>query len=157
MSTDRDELVQQVLQAGRQLSTAAVMFHTALSALRGLSATESKTLELLDRLGPMTPRDLAAESGLAPPSVTGLLDRLERKGFVRRQRHPQDGRRLLVDLVHKRVAEGQNMFDGLVMSLVELCNNYDDEQLEAIVSFLFEAARRQQQATAELGQLGDSM
>lgn len=128
------------------------MFHTALSEMRGLSATEHKTLDLLDRLGPMTPRDLSAQSGLAPPSVTGLLDRLERKGFVRRQRHPQDGRRLLVDLVHERVAEGQSVFDPFVKSLVELCSEYDDEQLEAILSFLTDAARRQHQATSELTQ-----
>lgn len=150
MSTDREELVGRVLHAGRLLSTAAVMFHTALSGRRGLSATEFKALELLDRLGPMTPSDLSARSGLAPPSITGLLDRLEHKGFVRRQRHPQDGRRLLVDLVRERLADEQGVFEPFVRSLVDLCARYDDDQLETIASFLTESAERQQEATAEL-------
>jgi MarR family len=52
---------------------AAVMFHAALSARLGLSATEEKALDLLDRFGPLTARQLAERSGLAPASVTGLV------------------------------------------------------------------------------------
>jgi DNA-binding MarR family transcriptional regulator len=49
------------------------MFHATLSARLGLSATEEKALDLLDRFGPLTARQLAERSGLAPASVTGLV------------------------------------------------------------------------------------
>ena len=54
----------------------------ALAELSGLSPTEWKALDLIQRLGPMTAGVLARESGLAPASVTGLISRLERKGFA---------------------------------------------------------------------------
>src|ERR1051325_1860530 len=98
MSSEHDRAVEQVLWAGRKLSTAAVMFHTALAERVGLSVTETKALEVIERHGPITPGDLSRESGLAPASVTPLLDRLPRKGAARRVPHPSDGRRFLVEI-----------------------------------------------------------
>ncbi|MFI5838645.1 MarR family winged helix-turn-helix transcriptional regulator [Catenuloplanes sp. NPDC051500] len=81
------------------MSAAAVLFHGAVAARVGLSAIEAKTADLIDRLGPLTARQIAAEAGLAPTSVTGLIDRLERKGFARRVPNPADGRGVLVEFV----------------------------------------------------------
>jgi DNA-binding MarR family transcriptional regulator len=139
-----------VLLAGRELSTAAVMFHTAIAEQCGLSATESKTLDLLQRFGPLTPRELSERSGLAPPSVTGLIDRLERKGAARRRPHPKDGRRHLVEINAEYVAKNQALFDPFVRSMLDLCSQYDDEQLEMVARFMTEATRRQQAATRAL-------
>src|SRR5215472_8211019 len=80
----RRQLLDALFTAGRELSAAAVMFHTALAARQGLTATEEKALDLLDRYGPLTGRQLAERSGLAPASVSNLADRLEAKGFARR-------------------------------------------------------------------------
>ena len=44
----------------------------------------------------MTPSRLAELSGLTSGAVTGVLDRLERAGFVRRESDPTDRRSLLV-------------------------------------------------------------
>lgn len=126
------------------------MFHTAIAEQRGLSVTESKALELLQRCGPLTPRELSQLSGLAPPSVTGLIDRLERKGVARRLPHPRDGRRHLVEVNAEYVAEVQALFDHFLQSMLDLCAQYDDEQLETVVSFITEAARRQHDATTVL-------
>src|SRR4051794_39449858 len=103
MSTD-PALAEQVDVGGRALATAAVLFHSALAELSGLSATEQRALDLIDRFGPLTAGDLAQRSGLAPASVTGLLRRLEQKGFARRVPNPGDRRSVLVELVYERVA-----------------------------------------------------
>jgi DNA-binding MarR family transcriptional regulator len=136
--------------AGREISAAAVMFHTALAAHRGLSATEEKALDLLYRFGPLTARELGRRSGLAPASVTGLIDRLERKGFARRTPHPKDGRSVLVEGVADRMAEFAPLFTDFVVSLNELSERYTDQELAVIVDFMTEAAARQRQATAKL-------
>ncbi|MBO0816043.1 MAG: hypothetical protein J2P30_13000, partial [Actinobacteria bacterium] len=68
MAAARRQLLDAMFQAGRELSVAAVMFHTALAARQGLTATEEKALDLLDRYGPLTARQLAERSGLAPAS-----------------------------------------------------------------------------------------
>jgi DNA-binding MarR family transcriptional regulator len=147
----RAELLRELEAAGRAQSAATVMFHSTLAAKRGLSATEEKALDLLDRFGPLTAGELARRAGLAPASVTGLVDRLERKGFARRVPHPRDGRSVLVEVDRERVMASLGpLFADWVRSLDELWAGFSDEQLELILHFLNEAARRQQQATANL-------
>jgi DNA-binding MarR family transcriptional regulator len=147
----RAELLEQLAEAGRASSAATVMFHSALAARQGLSATEEKALDLLDRFGPLTAGELAKRSGLAPASVTGLINRLEAKGFARRVPNPGDRRSVLVEVDAERVyAVVAPLFSDWVSSLYELYAGYTDEQLETILHFLTEAARRQQEATARL-------
>lgn len=150
VSTEHERAVEKVLESGRLLSTAAVMFHTAVAERSGLTATESKALEVIQRLGPITPGDLAAESGLAPASVTGLLDRLTRKGVARRTPHPSDGRRFLVEIEPDLVRRNEKLFAGFVTGLRALCEGYDAAELAVVDRFMTEAAALQQKATAEL-------
>lgn len=150
MSSGREELIQRVFLAGRELSTAAVMFHTAVAAKGGLTATETKALDLLDRLGPLTAGELSEHSGLAPASVTGLIDRLERKGVARRISHPQDRRRVLIEMNRDYLAVSTPQFDDFVAGMRALCADYSDEQLATVIEFVTAAARVQQTATAKL-------
>ena len=86
----RAQVLDALNTAVRAHSTATVLFHSAMAEQFGLSATESKAMDLLDRLGPLSAGDLVEHTGLASPSVTALIDRLESKGFVRRVRDAQD-------------------------------------------------------------------
>jgi DNA-binding MarR family transcriptional regulator len=150
-SARRAELLQALEHAGRASSVATVMFHATVAERLGLSATEEKAIDLLVRFGPLTAGELARRSGLAPASVTGLVNRLERKGFARRIANPSDRRSILVDVDAERVEAGMvPLFVDWVRSLQELYAGYSDEQLEVILHFLSEAARRQQEATARL-------
>jgi DNA-binding MarR family transcriptional regulator len=146
----REELVREVLLAGRELSTAVVMFHTAVGEAAGLSVTETKALEVITRSGPVTPADLARLSGLAPASVTALLDRLERKQVARRVPHPTDRRRFLVEIDPVHLARSQAVFTDLVVQLRQLSDDFDDAELATVVRFLRGAAERQLQATRRL-------
>jgi len=154
VKSSRDELLGRLFTAGREISAAAVMFHTALAAHQGLSPTEEKSLDLLDRYGPLTARELSERSGLAPASVTGLVDRLERKGFARRVRHPKDGRSVLIETVDQRLADLGPLFADWARSLQELSEKYTDDQLATIIDFLNEAADRQRTATEKLTNSG---
>jgi DNA-binding MarR family transcriptional regulator len=147
----RTELLEELGLAGRAMSAATVMFHATVAARQGLSATEEKALDLLERFGPLTAGELAKRSGLAPASVTGLINRLEAKGFARRIANPSDRRSILVEVDPERVyAAMAPLFADWVRSLEELYAGYTDEQLELILEFLTEVARRQQEATARL-------
>ena len=152
----RAQLLDRLFTAGRELSAAAVMFHTALASHQGLSATEEKALDLLDRYGPLTARELSKRSGLAPASVTGLIDRLERKGFARRVRHPRDGRSVLIEIVEGRAADLGPLFADWVRSLTELCEKYSDDELATIIDFMTEGAARQREATEKLTKAGSA-
>jgi DNA-binding transcriptional ArsR family regulator len=147
----REPLLGWLAMAGRDLSDAAVMFHTVVAEQLGLGASDWKTLGLLERQGPLTAGELSAQSGLAPASVTGILDRLEAGGWVRRRRDPADGRRVVVALDQAVLMSRQgDFFGGLMRRLADLYARYDDRELELLLGFMTEIARRQKEATAEL-------
>ena len=139
-----------MLLAGRELSTAVVMFHTAVGDAAGLSLTESKALEVITRDGPVTPADLARLTGLTPASVTALLDRLERKKVARRLPHPTDGRRFLVEIDPEHLQRSRELFTDLVLSLKELSGEFTDDELATVSRFLHGAAELQLRATHRL-------
>ncbi|MER5422690.1 MarR family winged helix-turn-helix transcriptional regulator [Streptosporangium roseum] len=147
----RERLLAALVEAGREHSNTAVMFHTAVSARMGLGMTEEKTLDLLQRLGPLAAGEIAEHSGLAPASVSGLIDRLERKGFVRRIRDTEDRRRVIVEIRYDSIAGFGALFEDLVRGLEGLYATYTDEQLELILDFLRRSAEVQRAATAGLG------
>lgn len=100
--------------------------------------------------------DLSRESGLAPASITGLLDRLTRKGVARRVPHPHDGRRFLVEVDPGHIEAGTRMFEQFVASIRDLCANYSAAELDLVRGFIAEAAKRQQDAVAGLSAPADS-
>lgn len=156
-SAVRAELLARLHIAGRESSTAAVMFHASLAALQGLSATETKAIDVLDRQGPLTAGELAARTGLAPPSVTGLINRLERKGFARRIEDPQDRRRVRVEPCPAGMAKLVPLFADFRTQIDALYTEFTDEQLQTILHFMTEVTRRQHDATARLASLaGDT-
>jgi DNA-binding MarR family transcriptional regulator len=151
MRTQRQDLLEAVYHSGRELSTAAVMFHTKLSELRGLSATEGKAIDILMRFGPLTAGEFGERSGLAPASVTGLMQRLEAKGVARRVRHVEDKRKVLIELMGDQAAAAAPYFEDFMNGLAALLEGYSDEQLRTIADFSSKAAAVQQEAAGRLG------
>lgn len=89
----RQQLLGDLSLVGRENSDATVLFHAAIADRLDLHPTDYKALGILERLGPLSAGDVARRTGLAPASVTDLIDRLEQKGFVRRVRGSTDRRR----------------------------------------------------------------
>ncbi|MGW7257881.1 MarR family winged helix-turn-helix transcriptional regulator [Streptomyces sp. NPDC054834] len=147
---ERAETLRRLMEVGRAHSAVTIMFHSAVAAKQGLNATEEKTLDYLQREGPLTAKDLASLTGLAPASVTGLLDRLEAKGFVRRVKHPTDKRRVLVELDQEKLAELAVFFEDWARDVVEACEAFSTEELKTVVRFLGVMSERQQAAAARL-------
>jgi DNA-binding MarR family transcriptional regulator len=147
---DRTELIQRVLDAGRLIGASAVFFHTAVSAHFGLGPTDTKTLDLLQQQGPLTPKQIGERTGMAPASVTGIIDRLERKGFVRRKPHPDDGRRLLIEFDPSAYDVMAPMFEGIGASMTEMLEPYTNKQIAMIADVYTEAASRQMALALEL-------
>lgn len=151
--TRRAALVAALEAAGREHSNAVVMFHTAIAEHLGLNATDHKTLDLLERHGPLSPGKLAQLTGLAPASVTGILDRLEARGFVRRRRDPEDRRRQVVEMLGQRAPEVERLFAGLVADLERVCADYSADELEVILDWTRRITQVQRDAAARLAEL----
>lgn len=89
----------------RRLLAVSVTAHEALAARVALNPTDLRCLLLATTEPDMTPSRLAELSDLTSGAVTGVLDRLERAGYLRREPDPEDRRRLLVRLDPDRLDE----------------------------------------------------
>ncbi|MEV0170332.1 MarR family transcriptional regulator [Streptomyces sp. NPDC050803] len=152
MEPSRAELLAELGEAGRVHSNAAVMYHAAISARMDLSAVEEKTLDLLQRSGALSAGELAELTGLAPASVSGLIDRLERKGFARRVRDSRDGRRVNVEIDPDAETRFAPLFAPFAAQLADLYAQYSEAELAVILDFLHRSARIQREATHTLGE-----
>ena len=82
--------------------------------------------------------------------MTGILDRLQRGGWVARGRDPDDRRAVLVRVLPKRSAELVRLYSGMNASLDEICARYGEAELELLADFLRRTADAGRDATDEL-------
>lgn len=133
----RAELANRIIGSlARQHSTATVLFHHAVAERLGLGPTDHKCLDLLVARGVLTGSELAALTGLTSGAVTGVVARLERAGYLRREPDPQDGRRQLLRPVPERMTQIADVFAGVRSDAAALVEGFDADQLEAIAEFL---------------------
>jgi DNA-binding MarR family transcriptional regulator len=107
-------------------------------------------LDLIDRLGPLTPSALARLAGLHPATITGILDRLERGGWVARERDPSDRRAVLISTKRDRYPALLGLYAGMNRSMNEIYASYDERELEVIADFLSRTADAGRSATEKL-------
>src|SRR5580704_17846553 len=92
-SAERHRLENDFLLALRRVGSIMQLLGQVSAERIGINATDLNCLNIVALTGPMTAGDLAKATGLTTASITGVLDRLEEGGFVRRVRDPHDRRR----------------------------------------------------------------
>src|SRR5437773_6148850 len=119
----------------RRHSIATVLFHHAVAERLGLGPTDHKCLDLLRERGAMTGSDLAAITDLTSGAITGVVARLERAGYLRREPDPHDGRKQILHLALKP-AHIQDVINPLREDVTALLEKFDSHQLTAVAEFL---------------------
>jgi DNA-binding MarR family transcriptional regulator len=152
MTSSRATVLGLLDSAGREFSNAAVLFHAAVSSRMGITPVEEKTLDLLQRVGPLTAGEIGQHTGLAPASVTGLLDRLQAKGYVRRRKDAGDGRRVVAEILPGLDERFAPLFAPLGRALAELYESYTDEELAVLLDFLSRSAAAQREVARALNE-----
>jgi len=71
----------------------------------GLTPSQRSVLATLGRHGPLRLSTIAEIEGIARPSVTGVVGRLERRGFIKRRPDPADGRSAIVEITSAAIDE----------------------------------------------------
>lgn len=133
----KSQLVHQINQLGREMSTKTVVFHQAIAEKAGLAGTDHKYIDLLLKNGSMTAGALAKFTGLTTGAVTGVIDRLEKQKLVKRERNPNDRRQVLVVLqereANRRIGPA---FEHMQADLDDLYRDYSIEEMQIIKSYL---------------------
>ena len=124
---ERAELAAAFAAAIRRTGSLMQLMSQAAADRIGINSTDLNCLNILSFRGQMTAGELARETGLTTASITGVVDRLEEAGFVRRERDPQDRRRVVVRLVLERaVRDVASVFLPMVRDWNEMAAQYSE-------------------------------
>ncbi len=134
----------------RELRVQLSLLNHRVGANLDLKDVDLDCLDLVARDGPLSPSVLARRAGLHPATMTGILDRLERGGWVARDRDPSDRRAVLVRALRDRNAELLGLYSGMNASMDRICGGYGDAELELLAEFLRRVAEAGRDATDEL-------
>lgn len=93
-----EQLEEAIVGAIRRIARAVDLQSRQLAAHCGLTGPQLVTLRAIRRLQPVSPSTLAREISVGQATVTGILDRLERRGLTRRSRHCADRRKVTVQV-----------------------------------------------------------
>lgn len=122
----------------RQFTGLAASFYRAAAARVGITVTDMQVIDILESAGPSTAGQLAEITGLTTGAVTGMLNRLEEAGFVHRERDPNDGRRVIVQLASGKgeMQTISSIFASFGEEWNKLASDYNDEQIAFLLEFL---------------------
>jgi DNA-binding MarR family transcriptional regulator len=131
-------------EVGRELSARTVLFHQAVADRLGIGITDHKCLDIAHRAAQkqtLTAGMLAEETGLTTGAITGVLDRLEKAGFIKREKHPTDRRQVVIRVLDDRAHEFDEIFGPFQKAWTEYCSRFGHEQLAVIRDFVVGASK----------------
>ena len=158
MSSDearrRRRLATDIKDSLRELSNQLSLLNHQVGAHLELKDVDLDCLELITRHGPMSPSAVARRAGLHPATMTGVLDRLQRGGWITRERDPEatDRRAVTVRALRDRSAEVFKLYGGMNTKMDDLLAEYSPTELELLADFLQRTTTAGHTATTTLAE-----
>lgn len=121
---------------------------TTVAALAGLHDSDLAVLDIVAREGTGSPTDLARRTGIHPATMTGVLARLEKAGWITRRPDTADGRR--VELEAPGFARLTELYRDANRRLDQIAAELTDEQADVIIAYLRAVIDAAQAATGDL-------
>ncbi len=147
---ERDKILAALNWESRRTAAFMGVLNRAVGARLGLNPTDIDILGLLVVTGTITPTRLAEVSGLGTGTITLVIDRLEKAGFVRRVPGPKDRRSVLIELLPDRQREAAGLYAPVQQAGELLLADYDDHDLMLISEYLRRSNDTLRDATTEL-------
>ena len=135
-AADRAARLAAVLREVRRMTAQSVLISQAVSERFGLTSSDLECLDLALLSGGATAGEFAKATGLTTGAITGVIDRLERAGYVRREKDPADRRKVVVrarPAMTRRIAP---LYDSLQREMTALWSRYSDGELALVLDFL---------------------
>jgi DNA-binding MarR family transcriptional regulator len=155
----RGRLNQALKSSLRNLGAQLSRLNNSVGVRLDLRPTDLGCLDLISQHGPISPSALAKRAGLHPATMTGVLDRLERGGWIERGRDPADRRGVVVQVARGRGAEVLRLYlvdSGMNAAMDEICAQYDDKDIKLLIDFLNRTAAAGRAAAERLATAGSS-
>ena len=137
--------------ASRSYSDNSILMHEAIARKAGLSGTDHKYLGLIIQNGVVTAGELSKLTGLTTGAVTGVIDRLEKKKFVKRQFDKHDRRKVIIVPNTKVTLKTlEPLFASLQQKTETLLSSFTEKEIQAIQRYFTEASAILKETTSNL-------
>jgi DNA-binding MarR family transcriptional regulator len=150
IASRRRRLYRGVRESLRDVNAQISVLNQQVRGHLDLKGDDLECFDLIDRHGPLSPSELARRARLHPATVTGILDRLERGGWIHRERDPDDRRGVVVEAARDRLGEVLRLYSGMNSAMDQICAEYADHELELLAGFLRRTAEAGAAAAADL-------
>jgi DNA-binding MarR family transcriptional regulator len=141
--------MKQYIPLAQEFAGRVISFHSAVAESLGLHATDLRALRLL-AARPMTAGALGEGLRLTGAATTALIDRLERTGYVVRERDAVDRRKVTIHATLEKLREVDEAYGGIQAKMSNVLSIYSAEEFSVIADFLKRAARALADETAKM-------
>src|SRR5215470_6893191 len=132
----RAALMQELEHAVRKSSALGVIFGQTVANAVGVSSSDLECLDFLNIEGRVTAGRLAELTGLTTGAITGLVDRMEKAGFVRRERDEEDRRKVYIAIVPEALGRIGRFYEPLQKAVAKDWDSYTDAELKLVLRFM---------------------
>lgn len=139
MSNNQNIAINQLTALLRGFGSRSILHQQAIVQSLGIPANDYISIDLLNEFGPLTAGELADKTGLSTGTITALIDRLEKIGYARREKDPNDRRRVIIVPTYEDKEEIKKAYQPLDMAMQELGQEYSEKELQIINQFLSQA------------------
>src|SRR6266436_606042 len=146
----RAALVQELENAMRKSSAQGTIFSQTVADRAGISNSDMECMDFLNVEGRMTAGRLAELTGLTTGAITGVVDRMEKAGLVRRERDSEDRRKVFIAPVPERAMEIGRFYEPMQRAMHKLWDSYTDAELRLLLRFANQSYKAVLAATEEL-------
>ncbi|HEY1786564.1 MAG TPA: MarR family transcriptional regulator [Verrucomicrobiae bacterium] len=135
---ERHELLKRMWELGREMSTQTVFLHQAIAQSAGLNATDTKCMDLILRCEEdhVTAGWLSQQSGLTTGAITHILDRLEKRRYLRRVRDTHDRRRVFITVNPASLKPLEPKYEAIGHAYMAMLEQFSDAELQLICDYL---------------------
>lgn len=134
----------------RELSIQLSLLNHQVGSRLALKDVDLDCLDLINRHGPLSPSALGRLAGLHPATLTGILDRLQKGGWIARDRDTTDRRAVVLRALRDRNPEILQLYSGMNGAMEQICSGYTEAELAVLSDFLRRTAEAGRNATDEL-------
>ncbi|QDZ13622.1 MarR family winged helix-turn-helix transcriptional regulator [Humibacter ginsenosidimutans] len=136
----------------RDVNNQIALLSHHVSARVELRDIDLDCLDFLAQHGPASPSALARRVGVHPATMTGVVDRLEKGGWIQRERDADDRRAVVLSVRREAIGEVFRHYDGMNSQLDAVCDAYSPAELALISGFLERTADAGRRAVAEFSE-----
>jgi len=126
-------LVREIIYQIRRLMQAGELFTKELNKAYQVSSPQLHCLLALHENGPLPPSRIARHIMVKSSTVTGIIDRLEQKGFVERLRNSPDRRVITIQLTETGKELAKNAPPPIQHKIVDGIRKLPEEEINQII------------------------